>query len=64
MPKTTVTVSLIDQDGNALAIVKRVRKALRQAHIDAALIQAYQKDALAGNYDHLLQVTMEYVTII
>lgn len=63
MPKTSVTVSLIGEDGHALAIVNRVSRALRQPHVDPELINAYRKEALAGSYAHLLRITDEYVTI-
>lgn len=63
MPKTSVTVSLIGSDSHALAIVSRVSRALRQAKVDPAIIAAYRREALSGHYDHLLQVTEDYVTI-
>ena len=60
MPKTNVHVKLVGEDGNAFAIIGRVKKALQRAG-HAELAEEYQKDATSGDYDHLLQVTMEYV---
>jgi hypothetical protein len=60
MPKTDVVVPLSDEDGNAFFIMGRVTKALRRAgHAD--LIDQYRKEAMSGDYDNLLRVTMDYV---
>jgi hypothetical protein len=62
MPKTDVVVQLSGEDGNAFAIMGRVRKALRLGgHGD--LVDEYTSKAKSGDYDHLLQVTMEYVEV-
>jgi hypothetical protein len=55
-------VKLIGQDGNAFYIIGRVCKALR-ASGQADKVAEYQAKATSGDYDHLLQVTMEYVDI-
>jgi hypothetical protein len=55
-------VKLLGTDGNAFAIMAKVRTALRMAG-RTDLIQPYFKEATSGNYDHLLQVTMKYVDI-
>lgn len=52
---------LIGADGNAYAIMGRVVSALKKAGY-RELIDEYQKKAMSGNYDHLLAVSMEYVT--
>ena len=60
MAKTNVRVKLVGEDGNAFAIMGRVRRALIKAgHKDLA--EQYIKEATSGDYDHLLAVTMEYV---
>jgi len=62
MPKyPEVKVELIGQDGNALAIIARVRRAMRAAGIDQKEIDAYMHQAMSSDYDHVLQVTMETV---
>jgi len=54
-----VKVPLVNEDGNAFAIMGRVTKALRCAgHTD--LVKLYQKYATKGDYDNLLAVTMEF----
>ena len=62
MSKTGIKVQLVGQDGNAFAILGRVSRALRQnGHKD--LVEQYQKEATSGDYNHLLAVTGEYVTV-
>jgi len=65
MVRTQVTVDLgnLDgPDGNAFAILSKVTKALkRNGHGDLA--EQYKTDAMSGDYDHLLKVTEEYVSI-
>lgn len=58
-----VTVTLTGSDGNAFAILGKVRRALRNAGISSAEIQAYVDEAWSEDYDHLLQVTMETVNV-
>lgn len=60
---TDVKVKLIGEDGNAFAILGKVSKALRQAGYDLDFIKEYQTQAMSGDYDNLLQVTMTYVDI-
>ena len=61
-PKTDVVVKLIGEDGNAFYILGKVEKALRKAgHAD--LTEEYLNKATQGDYDALLRVTAEYVTI-
>lgn len=62
MPKTDVVVKLTETDGNAFCIIGKVSKALKNAgHIDLA--KEYQKEAMKGDYDNLLRVSMEYVEV-
>ncbi len=54
-------VKLVGEDGNAFAILGRVSKALRRAGMPEKA-EEYLARATAGDYDHLLAVTLEYVT--
>lgn len=57
-----VTVKLVGEDGNAFAILGRVRRALRDAgHADAA--QQFMTEAMSGDYDHLLRTAARYVEV-
>lgn len=56
-----VTVQLTGEDGNAFSILGAVSKALKRAgHGEAA--QEFYTEATSGDYDHLLQTAMAYVT--
>ena len=59
-----VRVKLIDQDGNAFAILGRVTRELRRASIPRAEIDAFTGEAMAGNYDHLLQTVCSTVEVL
>jgi len=63
MTKYDVTVKLVGEDGNAFAILGRVNRALRKAGASKEEQQAFQKEATAGDYDHLLQTCMEWVEV-
>ena len=56
-----VHVDLVGRDGNAFAIMGRVRAAMRKAGVAKEIQDAYLKEATSGNYDHLLATTMKYV---
>lgn len=58
-----VTVNLTDRNGNAFMIMGAVTLAMRREGIDKKTIDAYRDEAMSGNYDHLLQVTMRYVNV-
>ena len=56
-------VQLIGEDGNAFAILGRVRQALLAAGVSPDEVAAFVAEAKAGDYDMLLQVCMEWVTV-
>lgn len=58
-----IEVKLVGKNGNAFAILGAVRKALQQAGVPKEERDAYMDDAMAGDYDHLLQCTMRWVTV-
>lgn len=58
-----VVVKLEGEDGNAILIISRVRKALKKAGVSAEEIELFRKEATSGNYEHLLQVVMDWVSV-
>ena len=64
MPRTNVEVQLVGQDGNAFAIMGAVTKAVRQNGYTPDDIDEYKKEAMSGDYDNLLRVTMEWVEVV
>lgn len=60
MTHRKVRVKLVGEDGNAYSILGRVSKALKRSGQPEAAAE-YLKRATSGDYDHLLQITLEYV---
>ncbi len=62
-PNIKPTVKLIDTNGNAFAIIGRVKKALLDAGADKEYVLKYQNEVMSGDYNNLLCVTMDYVHV-
>lgn len=58
-----ITVTLTGRDGNAFAILGRCRAAARDAGLSDEEIAAFMDEAMAGDYDHLLQTAMRWFEI-
>lgn len=58
-----VEVTLTGENGNAFAIMGKVCGAMRRAGVNGSAILDYQAKATAGDYNHLLQTTMQFVTV-
>jgi hypothetical protein len=58
-----VEVELIGTDGNAFAILGKVKNALRDAEVPEHEIRAFIDEATAGDYDHLLQTVLAWVEV-
>jgi len=58
-----ITVTLTGRDGNAFAILGHCRVAARDAGLSDDEIAAFMDEAMAGDYDHLLQTAMRWFEI-
>ena len=58
-----VKVKLVGNDGNAFAIMGAVQKALRKAGVPQSELDEYFKESTSGDYDHLLQTAMRWVSV-
>ena len=58
-----ITVQLLDKDGNAWGIIAGVSRKLRDAGVPAPKVEEYNEEAMAGDYNNLLRVTMEWVEV-
>jgi len=58
-----IEVELVGHDGNAFAIIGRVRKAMQRAKVPDEEIEKFKEEATAGDYDHLLQTCMQWVDV-
>ncbi len=64
MPKTDVTVELLGDDGNIFSMGGKAGKAMRRAgHGDLADEMYNRIKTEAKNYDHAIQIIMEYVEV-
>lgn len=61
-PLTDAVVQLVGEDGNAFAILGRVRRAILKSD-RPELAAEFMREATSGDYDHLLQTCMRYATI-
>ena len=60
MAITDVRVRLVGEDGNAVAIIGRVMKALKRGG-HGALVDEFIEEATSGDYNHLLETVLKYV---
>ena len=58
-----INVRLTGSDGNAFAIIAKVRKALKRNNVPAGQIAEFSEEAMSGDYDHLLQTCMQWVNV-
>jgi hypothetical protein len=58
-----VHVRLVGEDGNAFAIMGRVSRALKEAGVPQAEIDAYYAESTSGDYDNLLRTATRWVQV-
>jgi hypothetical protein len=62
VPEGTVPgeLDLTTVDGNAFSIMGAVRRSLKEAGNTAEVLESYRDQATAGDYDHLLRVSIAF----
>jgi hypothetical protein len=63
MPKHDIEVELVGHDGNAFAIMGKVKQALKRNGASDEEIAEYMKESMSGDYDNLLRTAMEWVNV-
>lgn len=58
-----VTVNLVGEDGNAFAILGKVRQAMRDAGLPNPTITEFIRQATEADYDHLLRTVIRWVVV-
>jgi len=58
-----IKVKLIGTDGNAFAILGKVREAMRKAKLTPEQIKEFTDEAMSGDYNNLLATAMKYVEV-
>lgn len=58
-----IEVQLTGTDGNAFAILGKMRSALRAGGVSKEEREEFQNEAMSGDYDNLLRTCMRWVTV-
>ena len=58
-----IEVELVGQDGNAFNLMGIVCKALRRNKVAESEVKKFQNECMSGDYDHLLQTCMKWVSV-
>ena len=64
MPKHNIEVELTGHDGNAFAIMGKVKDALKDNGASSEEIDEYMKESMSGDYDNLLRTATEWVNVL
>lgn len=62
-PAKLAKVKLVGTDGNAFALLGRCKEAGRKAKYTPEQLSAFQKEAMSGNYDHLLATCCDWFEV-
>lgn len=63
MKKVKPKVQLIGEDGNAMMIIGLCRRELRKAGYSKEEVEKFQREALSGDYDNVLQTAMKWCDV-
>lgn len=58
-----IQVRLVGTDGNAMMIVGKVVRAMRNYGLSMDEINTFREEALSGDYDNVLQTAMRWVDV-
>ena len=58
-----IKVTLVGADGNAFCILGKMQRELRKAKVSPDDVRLFMKEAMSGDYDHLLQTCMKWVDV-
>lgn len=58
-----IKVKLVGEDGNAFAIIGRVRQAMRRAGVSKDDIDSYTTESTSGDYSKLLNTVYDWVAV-
>ena len=58
-----IEVELVGKDGNAFAIIGRVKNALKAKGVPSETVREFVKEAMGGDYDNVLRTAMRWVNV-
>lgn len=56
-------LNLTESDGNAFSIIGRAMRALRAAGYSKEQLEEFRKEAMSGDYDHVIQTAMKWCDV-
>jgi hypothetical protein len=56
-------IKLVGEDGNAFAIIGRVQRAMRRAHVPPEELDEFLSEAMSGDYSNVLMTAMRWVEV-
>jgi hypothetical protein len=63
MKYPNIEVELTGNDGHAISVMMKVKRALRKGGVSTEECEEYQKEALSGDYNNVLWVSMNWVDV-
>jgi len=58
-----INIPLVGEDGNAFAILARVKRIMRRNDLPDSEWEAFHAEATSGNYDNLLLTVMKWFSV-
>lgn len=58
-----INIRMAGEDGNAFAILARVKRMMRRAGLPESEWDAFHEEATSGNYDNLLMTVMLWFSV-
>lgn len=58
-----IEVQLTGKDGNAMAIIAEVRRALRDGAVSSQELSTFTEEAMSGDYQNVLATAMRWVEV-
>lgn len=58
-----ISVDFCNQDGNALAVIGTVTRALQKAGISESEIKMFRQEAMSGDYNNVIQTCFKWVNV-
>lgn len=58
-----IAARIVGSDGNALSLISAVSTALRNGGVAHAEVSEFQREAMSGDYDHVLATIRAWVSV-